>query len=208
MLAMKNSALNMKSVFAIGAFPNINGLKEYKITAINAQEELNIDFIKKDYVKKDEKRELIIKPKMEEKVGLLKVHVNMFPEQFSFFEGYKELVIEGTGLGHIPGQAPDDISEIHKKIYPALKKVIDSGCIVVMTTQCIYGRVQLHVYSKGTDEVKLGIISGEDMLAETALVKLSWLLGNHKDKKEIEKLMVINLRGEINKRIEPSEYLE
>ncbi|HZX44650.1 MAG TPA: Glu-tRNA(Gln) amidotransferase subunit GatD [Candidatus Nanoarchaeia archaeon] len=167
----------------------------------------NIDYTH-DYTRKDKKRDLAVKPNMEEKVGLLKVHVNMFPEQFSFFEGYKGLVIEGTGLGHIPGQAPDDISEIHKKIYPAVKKVIDSGCIVVMTTQCIYGRVQLHVYSKGTDEVKLGIISGEDMLAETALVKLSWLLGNHKDKKEIEKLMVINLRGEINKRIEPSEYLE
>src|SRR3989344_3392671 len=58
-----------------------------------------IEFIKKDYLKKDKKRKLIIKPNMEEKVCLLKITINMFPEQFEFFKGYKGLVIEGTGLG-------------------------------------------------------------------------------------------------------------
>ena len=167
-----------------------------------------IDLVKKDYAKKDKKKELIIKPKMEEKVGLLKVHINMFSEQFEFFKDYKGLVIEGTGLGHTPGQAPNEICEIHKKIYPAIKKVIDSGCVVVMTTQCIFGRVQMHVYSKGTDLVNLGVVLGEDMLTETAFIKLAWLLGNYKDKEEIKRLIGVNLRGEINPRIEPSEYLE
>ncbi len=167
-----------------------------------------ISFVKKDYAKKDRKRQLIVKPDMEEKVGLLKIHINMFPEQFSFFEGYKGLIIEGTGLGHTPGQVPNEICNIHKKIYPAIKKVIGSGCIVVMTTQCLFGRVQMHVYSKGTDLANLGIISGEDMLAETALVKLAWLLGNYKDKEEIKRLVGANLRGEINTRIEPEQYLD
>ncbi|MBW2974739.1 Glu-tRNA(Gln) amidotransferase subunit GatD [Candidatus Woesearchaeota archaeon] len=167
-----------------------------------------ITIVKKGHEKKDKKRQMIIRPRMEEKVGLLKVHVNMFPEQFGFFKGYKGLIIEGTGLGHTPGQTPDEICNIHKKIYPAIKDVIDSGCIVVMTTQCIFGRVHLHVYSKGTDLANIGVISGEDMLAETALVKLSWLLGNYKGKEEIKRLIGANLRGEINERIEPEQYLE
>ena len=155
-------------------------------------------FINKDYQKANSK--LIIKPKMEEKVGLLKIHVNMFPEQFEFFKGYKGLVIEGTGLGHTPGQAPNPESEIHKKIYPAIKKVIDSGCVVVMTTQCLFGGVNMNVYDKGRDLLELGVIPGKDMLANTVLVKLSWLLANN-SKEETEKLISENLRGEINQSI-------
>jgi len=158
-----------------------------------------IQFIKKDYTKKDKKRKLIIKPKMEGKIGLLKIHINMFPEQFEFYKGYKGLIIEGTGLGHTPGQVPNEWCRIHEKIYPALKKVIDSGCIVVMTTQCLFGEVQMHVYDKGVDLTNLGVIPGQDMLPETAFVKLAWLLGNYK-KDEVKKLITANLRGEINER--------
>ncbi|MFH1211813.1 MAG: Glu-tRNA(Gln) amidotransferase subunit GatD [Candidatus Woesearchaeota archaeon] len=170
-----------------------------------------ITFLKKDYEKKaKEKTEqisLVIKPKMEEKVGLLKIHVNMFPEQFSFFKGYKGLVIEGTGLGHTPGHVPNKECEIHKEIFPAIKKLVDSGCIVVMTSQCIFGRVNLHVYDKGRDLLNIGVVSGEDMLAETALVKLSWLLANYKPE-EAKKLVGENLRGEISLRTQQDQSLE
>ena len=158
-----------------------------------------IQFIKKYYTKKDKKRKLIIKPKMEDKIGLLKIHINMFPEQFEFYKGYKGLIIEGTGLGHTPGQVPNEWCKIHEKIYPALKKVIDSGCIVVMTTECLFGGVQMHVYDKGVDLTNLGVIPGQDMLPETAFVKLAWLLGNYK-KDEVKKLITTNLRGEIKER--------
>ncbi|MEK6901535.1 MAG: Glu-tRNA(Gln) amidotransferase subunit GatD, partial [Nanoarchaeota archaeon] len=153
-----------------------------------------ITFLRKEYTRRADK--LILKPKMEEKVGLLKIHVNMFPEQFEFFKGYKGLIIEGTGLGHTPGQVPNPECAIHKKMYPAIKKIIDSGCVVVMTTQCLYGGVNLNVYDKGRDLLALGVIPGKDMLGNTALVKLSWLLGNYK-KEEVKKLMGENLRGEI-----------
>ncbi|MFC1732650.1 Glu-tRNA(Gln) amidotransferase subunit GatD [candidate division KSB1 bacterium] len=167
--------------------------KTKKVELIN-----NLDY------KKDKKRSIVLKPKFEEKVGLLKIHINMFPEQFEFFKGYKGLVIEGTGLGQTPGHAPNEICNIHKKIFPAIKKVIDSGCVIVMTTTTIFGRVNMNVYDKARDLVDLGIIPGEDMLSETAFVKLAWLLGNHK-KEEVKKLMTQNLRGEITER---SEYEE
>jgi glutamyl-tRNA(Gln) amidotransferase subunit D len=141
---------------------------------------------------------------MEEKVGLLKIHVNMFPEQFSFFQGYKGLVIEGTGLGHTPGQVPNPDCIVHKKIYPAIKKLVDSGCVVVMTTQCIFGGVNMNVYDKGRDLLSLGVVSGGDMLANTALVKLSWLLGNY-PQKEVVRFVGKDFRGEINKNISYEE---
>ncbi len=157
-----------------------------------------IEFLKKDYLKKDKKRKLTVKGKFEDKVGFLKIHIHMFPEEFELYRKgkYKGLVIEGTGLGHTPGHVPNKEAGLHKKFFPILEKLIASGCVVVMTTQTIFGRVHMHVYDKGTDLTGLGIIPGEDMLAETAFVKLAWLLGNYK-KKEIEKLVGENLRGEI-----------
>ena len=157
-----------------------------------------IKYLRNDYSKRAGK--LVLKPKMEEKIGLLKIHINMFPEQFSFFKGYKGLIIEGTGLGHTPGQSSNKESAIHKRIYPAIKKLVDSGCVVVMATQCLFGGVNMNVYDKGRDLLDLGVIPGKDMLANTALVKLSWLLGNY-SREESKKLMTQNIRGEINGRL-------
>ena len=165
-----------------------------------------IEFIKKSYNKKDKNRKLVIKPNMEEKVGLLKITINMFPEQFEFFKNYKGLVIEGTGLGHTPGHVPNELAKIHEKIFPAIKKVIDSGCVVVMTTTCLFGRVEMQVYSKGRDLLKLGVVPGEDMLPDTAFVKLAWLLGNYK-KEEVKELIGKNLRGERRERSDEKGFL-
>jgi glutamyl-tRNA(Gln) amidotransferase subunit D len=159
-----------------------------------------MEFLAKDYQRRS-KGKCVIKPKMEDKVGLLKISVNMFPEQFSVFNGFKGLVIEGTGLGHTPGHTPDDISAPNKAIFPAIKKLVDSGCVIVMTTQCLFGRVNMNVYDKGADLLKLGVVPGEDMLANTALVKLAWLLGNY-SKEDAKKLVSKNLRGEISERSE------
>ncbi|MFA4907144.1 MAG: Glu-tRNA(Gln) amidotransferase subunit GatD [archaeon] len=162
-----------------------------------------ISFAKDDYARKSKGEKVSVKPKFEEKVGLLKITINMFPEQFEFYSknGFKGLVIEGTGLGHTPGQMPDEITKrAHEKIYPAIGELA-KNCVVVMTSQCLYGRVHMHVYDKGADLVKLGVIPGEDMLPETAFVKLAWLLGNHSPE-EARKLIAENLRGEISPRTE------
>jgi glutamyl-tRNA(Gln) amidotransferase subunit D len=64
----------------------------------------------------------------------------------------------------------------------------------------------MHVYDKGTDLTALGVIPGEDMLANTAFVKLAWLLGNYK-KDEAEKMVSKNLRGEISERLASEMFL-
>lgn len=145
--------------------------------------------------------------KMEEKVALVKVHPNFMPEQFEFFRKhkYKGLIIEGTGLGQAPVGTPNPISKINAKNLKAIKDLIKSGCIVVMTSQCIFGGVQMHVYNNAIELVNIGVIPGEDMLSEVALVKLSWLLGNFG--KKAKDLVRENLRGEINKRLMTEHFL-
>lgn len=184
------------------AFKVIN---DKAIARIN-YEARNIEFLSKNYNKKNNENRLRVLDKFEEKVGLLKCHPNMFPEQFELFKNYKGLVIEGTGLGQAPVGTPNEIAKIHKKNLEAIKKMIKNGCVVVMTSQCIFGSVQMHVYSDAIDLVNAGVISGKDMLAETAFIKLSWLLGNYR-KDEVKEMVGRNLRGEINERLSERDFL-
>ena len=170
--------------------------------AVNAQpiakvyyKEDKVEFQTDNYSKRNSDP-AIIKDQMEERVGILKVHANMFVEQFKAYRNFKGLILEGTGLGHAPIDSPKGAQE-HQKIKEELQKLIDDGTIVVMTTACLFGSVNLQVYSKGRDLFKMGVINGHDMLSSTAQMKLSWLLANEKDSNKIKELIGQNLRGEI-----------
>ena len=181
----------------------------FKVVNDNAIARVNfknkeIEFFKPNYNKKGKK--LIIKDKFEEKVGLIKITINMNAKQFLAYKGYKGLVIEGTGLGHTPLDVIDEETKEHNKIKNALKQ-LSKSTVLVMTSQCLFGRVNLNVYSKGRDLQELGVISGQDMLPETAFVKLAWLLGNF-NKEKTKELIGKNLRGEINEKITAKEFLE
>jgi len=162
-----------------------------------------IEFLRKDYPKKSPGRKLRVFEEMDEKVALQKAYPNLRHEEIAFYtkNGYKGLVIEGTGLGQAPVGFPNELCGENLKIMDEIRKLIKSGCIVVMTSQCLYGAVQMHVYSNAVDLVEAGVISGKDMLPETAFIKLAWLLGNLGREKAIE-LMPKNLRGEIRERTE------
>ncbi len=130
------------------------------------------------------------------KTGILKIHTNMWPEQFKAYKNFKGLIIEGTGLGHTPGEVMDKATSSHKTIFNELKK-LSKTCTVAMASQCIYGRVDMNIYTKGVKLQEIGVIGNLcDMTPETAFIKLSWLLSNYK-KKEIKGLFETNLRGEL-----------
>jgi glutamyl-tRNA(Gln) amidotransferase subunit D len=132
-----------------------------------------------------------LKDKIEEKVGLLKMHPFVTETELDFFrkEKYGGLVIEATGLGHTPIRENDSFIK-------AIKKLVDSGCVVAVTSQCLNGRVSPFVYTNLRKVASTGAIFCEDMLPETALMKLAWLLGNY-SAKEAKQLIGKNLRGEI-----------
>ena len=81
-----------------------------------------------------------------------------------------------------------------------MKEIQDKGIVVCGVSQCINGRVDPLVYSNGREIMETGVIYLEDMLAETALVKLGYVLG-HSDWNVKEK-MLENISGELNDRLE------
>lgn len=146
---------------------------------------------------------LLLKDRMDGDVCIIKTHPNMDAGLFEFCTGhYRGIVLEATGLG----QAPTNLGKEHLKIYEILKKFIKKGGVVAITSQCIYGRVHPFIYTNCRRLVDIGCIFCEDMLTETAFVKLAWLLGNYQnDRNKVKEFMTTNLRGEITER---SEYEE
>jgi len=131
-------------------------------------------------------RELRLMDKLEKKVVLIKFFPGLGSDVLEYYysKGYKGFVIEGTGLGHVSTDWIDTI------------KRISMDSLVVMTSQCLWGRVCDRVYDTGRDLLKAGVIEGEDMLPEVALIKVMWLLANY-DLEEAKKLVSKNFVGEI-----------
>ena len=162
-----------------------------------------IRFLKDTYSKKTKDDEIIAKDDFEKDTGLLKVHPVMKNRLFELFsESYKGFVLEGTGLGH----APTNLGDENLKNHATLKKYIAEGGIVAVTSQCLFGSVHPYVYVNLRRLSSIGCVYCKDMLPETALIKLSWLLGNYKDVEQIKRLLVTNLRGEINEREVLDDY--
>ena len=129
---------------------------------------------------------------MEEKVSLIQFYPGMSTRSFgSLAKGERGIVIAGTGLGHV---SADLIKEI--------RKAIAGGTTVVMCSQCLHGRVNLNVYDTGRDLLAAGVIPGEDMLPETAYIKLMWALANTSSEEELRSTMITDLRGELSQRRE------
>lgn len=138
----------------------------------------------------DNKNKFEVKVNFDENVSLLKFHPGFNPKIIDAIvdSNTKGIILEGTGLGHV-----------NSKCNSAIKRAIDKGMFVGMTSQCLNGRIKMTVYSAGRDLLKLGVIPLEDMLPETALVKLMWAYGNYKDE-EIQKIMTTNIAGEFTER--------
>jgi glutamyl-tRNA(Gln) amidotransferase subunit D len=148
-----------------------------------------------NYRLRNPEENLRLRPDFEEMVALVKFYPGMNPELIKWHvdAGYKGLVLEGTGLGHI-----------RQECFSTVKNAVANGLIVAMASQCIWGRVNMNVYTNGRDLLAMGVIPLEDMLAETALVKLMWSLGQTKDVEEAKRLLTTNMANEISARtVEP-----
>ncbi|MEE8132128.1 MAG: Glu-tRNA(Gln) amidotransferase subunit GatD [Nitrososphaerales archaeon] len=144
--------------------------------------------IQLDFLPKRKKLDMFeVKPNFEEKVALLKYHPGMDGTVIEHLInlGYRGLVIEGTGLGHVGRQC-----------FNALRKTIEHDMLVCMSSQCIWGTVRMTVYETGRDLLNIGIIPLSDMIGETALVKTMWALGNSNDNEEAKDLILKNIAME------------
>jgi len=169
--------------------------------------ENNISFMIKDYNKKSDKKLKLSLFNEKIRVGLIKTHTNMFTEEFLTYKNFDGLVIEGTGLGHLPNEEIDEYTKENKKIFNSLKDMIKKGLIAVMSSQTIYGRIQMNVYTPMRELQEIGVLGHlSDMTAETTFIKLAWLLSNYK-KEEVKELITKNLKGEISERVEDKTFL-
>ena len=138
------------------------------------------------YRMREDNKKVIVDDRFEPNVGLVKIHPGFKKNLLKYFiDNYRGLVIEGTGLGHIPSYLFDEIKRGCSKIP------------IIITSQTIYGRVDLKVYSTGRNLLALGIIPGKWMSSEVALIKLMYALGHTNDLDEILKIMLKNITGEI-----------
>lgn len=134
------------------------------------------------------------KPKLntnfQEKIASIKIYPGIDPSILDYYKehGYRGIIIETTGLGHVPGK------DAIKNWLPKIKKLTQNGITVCATAQTIYGRLNPNVYSAGRYLQKTGIIFLKDMLSETAFVKLGWVLGNKKW--NIKEKMLENISNE------------
>ena len=137
--------------------------------------------IKTDYNPRRKDKQIKVLPYFEEKVTMVYYYPNMQPDIIDALvdNGYKGIVIVGTGLGHI-----------NKPVYPAIKRAIEKGVHIYMTVQTLWGYVHMFVYDTGRDLMSLGIIPTENMLPETAYIKLSWVLGQTNDPEEVRRMML------------------
>ena len=140
-----------------------------------------------DYIRRGE-RPLKFKPGMEPKCALVKFTPGASPEILEHYinSGYRGLVLEGTGLGHVS-----------TKWIPMIQKATDAKMPVIVTSQCLNGRICDRVYDTGRDMLKAGAIEGEDTLPETALVKLMWVLAQTDEFDKATEMLKEDLSGEI-----------
>lgn len=129
------------------------------------------------------------KIKFDNRVALVKYYPGFEPKimGYTISSGYKAIIFEGTGLGHVG-----------KIMYDAIEKAKKKGMFVGMTSQCIDGMVSMTVYDSGRDLLNLGVIPLGNMIPETALVKAMWALANSKDSAEMNKIMKENIALEFS----------
>ena len=138
--------------------------------------------------------------KFESLVATIKIYPGQNPDILDYYlkKKYKGLILETSGLGHVPTKGKNSWMK-------KLKEIQKKGIVVCAVSQCINGRVDPFVYSNARELFESGVIYLEDMLSETALVKLGWVFGHSdwaKSKEVVKEKMLHNFAEELNNRME------
>ena len=154
--------------------------------------------LKNAYNQRRRDRKVDILPYFEERVAMVYYYPNMHPDMIDSLveNGYRGIIIAGTGLGHI-----------NKPVYPAIERAAAAGVAIYMTVQTLWGYVHMFVYDTGRDLMAKGIIPAENMLPEVAYVKLAWALGQTDDLARVKEIMLTPICGEITEREPHNGYL-
>jgi glutamyl-tRNA(Gln) amidotransferase subunit D len=155
-------------------------------------------YLTKDFRRRDPERRVKIDAVYDDRTTILYYYPGMKPDLVDALveKGYRGIVIAGTGLGHV-----------NKPLYPALRRAAEAGVHVVMTVQTLWGFAQMYVYDTGRDLMELGVVPLDNMIPETALMKLSWVLAHTDDHTEVMRMMRDSVAHEITLREPHNGYL-
>jgi glutamyl-tRNA(Gln) amidotransferase subunit D len=154
--------------------------------------------IKPEYNHRRKDRNVTILPFFEEKVAIIYYYPNMQPDIIDSLveNGYKGIIIAGTGLGHV-----------NKPLYPAIERATAKGVHMFMCVQTLWGYAHMFVYDTGRDLMAKGVIPAMNMLPETAYIKLGWVLGQTNDPEKVREMMLTPVNDEITPREPYNGYL-
>lgn len=157
-----------------------------------------IHHIKHDYMRRNNSRMVKLDAVFDDRVTILYYYPNMKPDLIDALvaNGYKGIVIAGTGLGHV-----------NKPLYPAIQRAIAAGVHIYMTVETLWGYVQMYVYDTGRDIMDLGVVPAGNLIPETAYIKLGWALGHSHDREEVKRLMLTPVCGDLTDREPIDGYL-
>ena len=151
--------------------------------------------------------------RLDEEVSMISSYPGLWPDHLEKVV-LRGVVLVGTGLGHVAQRNLDMVRAIcsgrHQDGRPRMRyDGREAGpSFVVMSSQCLHGRVNMKVYSTGRDLLSAGVMPAEDMLPEVAYVKLMWVLGHTHDPADVRRLMATSLVGEMDDRTPVDSYPE
>ena len=163
-----------------------------------------IELIRNDFNKRGKSSGKIkVDAVFNDKIALLKFYPGQSPTILDYYlkKGYKGIVVEMSGLGHVLNAGKNDW-------IPVLKKVIEKGMLIFASAQTIYGILDPYVYEAGRRILDTGVIYLEDMLCESAFTKLGWVLGHKEWRGSImtNEKMKENIAGEFNERLSNDSF--
>ncbi|GEM_PF-48529 len=160
-----------------------------------------VEFLRSDYRRRDNDKKAVADVAFEPKVAHIKPWPGADGRMIDYLveQKFKGIVIEAWALGHVP--ATSKFSWV-----PNIQAAIDAGVTVCIASQSLYGKVHPSVYANLRKVSATGALYLQDMLPETAWVKLAWTLGHEKKPDKIKERMLQNVAHEFNERHQQDDF--